>query len=98
MTKEEMNKKLDVFNIRCVLMDELCDIIQRVDTNKFKNCIDAMEILKIFFKIYAITKKEFDDINNLIRRYGMCEISKKDFINFIDKIIFFYDINESEEN
>jgi hypothetical protein len=96
MTKEEMENKIVVSDIRDVLLDELCSIIQR-HMNKFSNCADAMAILKIFFKINAVTKKEFDDINNLISRYCIGEITKKACIYFIDKIIFLYDIDESEE-
>lgn len=96
MTKEEMKKKVEVSYIRSVLSDKIYSIIQR-HTNKFRNCADVMEILKIFLKIHAVTKKEFDDINNIINRYGSGEISKKDCIYFIDKVIYLYDINESEE-
>ena len=96
MTEEEMKKKINVSDVRCVLNDELSGMIQR-HMNKFSNCADAMVILKIFFKINAVTKKEFDDINNLIRRYCISEITKKDCIYYIDKIIFQYDIEESEE-
>jgi uncharacterized protein YcbK (DUF882 family) len=96
MTKEEMNKKIVISDIRAVLSDELYSTIQR-HVNKFSNCADAMAILKIFFKINAVTKKEFDDINNLIRRYCIDEITKKDCIYFIDKVIYLYDIDESEE-
>lgn len=96
MTKEEMKKKIDVSDVRCVLNDELSGMIQR-HMSKFSNCADAMAILKIFFKINAVTKKEFDDINNLIRRYCIGEITKKDCIYYIDKIIFLYDIEESED-
>jgi hypothetical protein len=96
MTKEEMENKIVVSDIRDVLIDELCSIIQR-HMNKFSNCADAMAILKIFFKINAVTKKEFDDITNVIIRYGSGKISRKDCIYFIDKVIYLYDINESEE-
>ena len=96
MTKEEMEKKLVISDIRAVLSDELYSTIQR-HVNKFKNCADAMEILKIFFKIRAVTKQEFDDINDIIIRYASGKISKKDCIYFIDKVIYLYDINESEE-
>jgi hypothetical protein len=96
MTKEEMKKKINVSDVRCVLSDELSGMIQR-HMSKFSNCADAMAILKIFFKINAVTKKEFDDINNLIRRYCIGEITKKDCIYYIDKIIFLYDIEESED-
>jgi len=96
MTKEEMNKKIVISDIRAVLSDELYSIIQR-HVNKFKNCADAMEILKIFYKIHAVTKKEFDDINDIINRYVSGKISRKDCIYFIDKVIYLYDINESEE-
>ena len=96
MTKQEMKKKINVSDVRCVLNDELCGMIKR-HMNKFSNCADAMAILKIFFKINAVTKKEFDDINNIIRRYCIGEITKKDCIFYIDKIIFLYDIEESEE-
>jgi hypothetical protein len=96
MTKEEMKKKIDVSDVRCVLSDELSGMIQR-HMSKFSNCADAMAILKIFFKINAVTKKEFDDIDNLIRRYCIGEITKKDCIYYIDKIIFLYDIEESED-
>lgn len=96
MTREEMNKKIVISDIRSVLSDELYNIIQR-HVNKFKNCADAMEILKIFYKIHAVTKKEFDDIKDIISRYASGEINKNDCIYFIDKVIYLYDINESEE-
>ena len=96
MTKEEMNKKIVVSDIRSVLSDELYSTIQR-HVNKFKNCADAMGILKIFYKIHAITIQEFDDITNVIIRYGSGKISRKDCIYFIDKVIYLYDINESED-
>ena len=96
MTKEEMENKIVVSDIRSVLSDELCSIIKR-HINKVRNCADAMEILKIFFKIHAVTKKEFDDINDIINRYASGEISRKDCIYFIDKVIYLYDVKESEE-
>jgi hypothetical protein len=96
MTKEEMEKKIVISDIRVVLSDELYSTIQR-HVNKFKNCADAMEILKIFYKIYAVTKKEFDDIKDIISRYASGEINKNDCIYFIDKVIYLYDIDESEE-
>ena len=96
MTKEEMNKKIVISDIRAVLSDELYSTIQR-HVNKFKNCADAMEILKIFYKIHAVTKKEFDDIKDIINRYASGEISRKDCIYFIDKVIYLYDVKESEE-
>ena len=96
MTKEEMEKKIVVSDIRSVLSDELCSIIKR-HINKFRDCADAVEILKIFYKIHAVTKKEFGDIKDIISRYASGEINKNDCIYFIDKVIYLYDINESEE-